>query len=187
MVTTVRWNYLSLGDPIWAPLKKLAFLQFDSLAYGVGLALLEVTRPQLFSRIIVRPWICLPLAMGGMALFSLGLHKGSGVALLEPFLGWYVLALVGYPLAGLLSAGFLLGLWRFEFAWVGSMLAIPIKTLARVSYSVYLLHMGVKDFCVSLGSGLLPFSGYLLLSMLVGWLGWWAFERPFIALRARWR
>lgn len=188
LATAARWSYVSAGAARWAELKKLAALQFDSLAYGAGLALLAAAAPLPFAWLCRQPRLLLSLSLLAMALFSLGLHDGPAVGLVDATEGWRVLALLGYPLAGVLSCGLLLGLWTFEFAWIGPWLAEPIRLLARVSYSVYLLHLAVKDWLVGWwGPGLLPFTAYLLLSIVVGWLGWWLLERPFIALRARWR
>lgn len=179
----LRSDYASTAQPSWGVMKKVLTLQLDSLAYGALLALMAATTPWLFQRLSQGGWRNLTGCLGVMALFSLALRQEGEAGWIPQALGWQCLAVVGYPLAGLLSCWFLLALWPFRFAMVWPPMVLPVKTLSAVSYSLYLLHLPMHQWFVGLGPGLIPFLGYLGVSIVLSWLAWWVLEKPFLSLR----
>ncbi len=179
----LRSDYASTAQPSWGVMKKVLTLQLDSLAYGALLALMAATIPWLFQRLSQGDWRNLTVCLAVMALFSLVLRQEGELGWIPQALGWQCLAVVGYPLAGLLSCWFLLALWPFSFTMLWTPLVLPIRTLSTVSYSLYLLHLPLHHWFVGPAPGLAPFLGYLAVSIMLSWLAWWVLEKPFLSLR----
>ena len=61
-----------------------------------------------------------------------------------------------------------------------------VKTLSKISYSVYLLHVPIAHMVAGFEMpGLLKFVMYLFGSILVGYMSWILLEKPFMRLRRR--
>lgn len=61
-----------------------------------------------------------------------------------------------------------------------------VKTLSKISYSVYLLHVPIAHMVAGFElPGLLKFVMYLFGSILVGYMSWILLEKPFMRLRRR--
>lgn len=182
----LRLAYVTSGSPNWAAMKKVLVLQPDSLAYGALLAVVAHFAPHWFTKITAPNRWSLILCGLAMAGESLLVRRGLPLeGLVGPMQGWCWLAIAGYPLAGVLSTWLLIALWPFRYAWIDWRLAVPIQMLAKISYSLYLLHLPLVQWLHQQGEGIGVFVLYLLLSIILGWLGWLALERPFITLRAK--
>ncbi|MCP9819459.1 acyltransferase [Synechococcus sp. Cruz-9H2] len=179
----VRLRYVAGPDPSWGVLKKVLTLQLDSLAYGALLALAAAAAPALFQRLSQGTWRYLAACLAVMMLFSLVLRQQGDLGWISETLGWQCLAVLGYPLSGLLSCWFLLALWPFSFTMLWAPLVLPIRTLSTVSYSLYLLHLPLHHWFVGPAPGLAPFLAYLAVSIGLSWLAWWVLEKPFLSLR----
>jgi len=157
--------------------------QWDALAYGGILAWLQRFRPSLFRRTARLPWlapVCLLLMASATASVPF-LFASVQLPVPRAAAGW--LSFGFYPCVGLLAALFLLSVWNFCYAWLPCGFDRLSRWLSRCSYSVYLLHLAVASLLAPLGPSFLAFVLYLLLSILVGAVGWRVMERPFTRLR----
>ncbi|MBM5785030.1 MAG: acyltransferase [Cyanobacteria bacterium K_DeepCast_35m_m1_288] len=157
--------------------------QWDALAYGGILAWLQRFRPSLFRRTARLPWlapVCLLLMASATASVPF-LFASVQLPVPRAAAGW--LSFGFYPCVGLLAALFLLSVWNFCYAWLPCGFDRLCRWLSRCSYSVYLLHLAVASLLAPLGPSFLAFVLYLLLSILVGAVGWRVMERPFTRLR----
>ena len=172
-------------------LKKTASLQLDSLAYGVLIACISIGLPTLWEHLIKRAWAIRLTACIGMCAIGLWLRHEFQLNL-EPPTAWDFQILGGliYPLSGILSCAFCLGLWTFEWtAPIVTHLARPAQVLARISYSVYLTHLPIRSlpmFRQTPESGSLAlWLAYAMVSICFGYLCWWVTEKPFMIIRRR--
>ena len=164
-------------------IKQGLFSQLDALVYGGLLAWFQRSRQPLFDRLTRQPWLA-PLCLLLMALTTASVpYLFVNVQSPPPIASAAWLAFGFYPCVGLLASLFLLSLWNFRYAWLPFHFDVPCRWLSRCSYSVYLLHLSVASLLAPLGVGLVPFLLYLVLSILVGVLGWKWMERPFTRLR----
>ena len=127
----VRLRYVVGPDPSWGVLKKVLALQLDSLAYGALLAVLAAAAPALFQRLSQGSWRTLATCLAVMMLVSLALRQDGEVGWTSELLGWQCLAVLGYPLSGLLSCWFLLALWPFSYSMLWAPLVLPITGLIQ--------------------------------------------------------
>lgn len=167
------WFIEALYYPTWSRL--------DGLLAGVGLALLQVHRPQLWARGQQRArWLLiLGLALLGLAWWLFQQRTG----LLANTAGWPVLAWAwGLIVWAATSPQTGLGRWRLPgVAW-----------LAALSYSLYLSHKlalhAVETWLLPHlpGQGALQFAGYALAILATGAVLHYAVERPGLRWRDRW-
>lgn len=182
MASLIRFDWAVQGVAVQQIKQGLA-PQLDALAYGGMLAWLQRFRPLLFDRLARLVWLA-PVCLLLMALATSSVpFLFASVHLPVPPVaaGW--LAFGFYPCVGLLASLFLLSLWNFRYEWLPCRMDLLCRWLSRCSYSVYLLHLGVASLLAPLGIGFAPFFLYLLVSILVGALGWRWMERPFTRLR----
>lgn len=172
-------------------LKKTAILQLDSLAYGVLLACISAAAPTLWEQITRRAWLMRLAASIGMCLIGLWLRLEFQLDVADPT-AWDFQVLGGliYPLSGIVSCVFCLGLWTFEWTTpITKHLAKPARSLSKISYSVYLTHLPIKSLPLfrqtpETGS-LFLWIAYVMTSICFGYLCWHITERPFMMLRRR--
>jgi peptidoglycan/LPS O-acetylase OafA/YrhL len=173
-------------------IKKTASLQLDSLSYGVILACIQQRWPSGWNQLIQRGWLVGSLGWIGMTAVGAWLRTTFQLNVASPTtLDWQFLGGAIYPLSGLLCCCFCLGLWSFR--WPNGITPIEqaAKLLARISYSVYLTHIPVRQFPAfqaervgESGSAIL-WCSYVVTSIGIGYLCWQITERPFIALRRK--
>lgn len=173
-------------------LKKTASLQLDSLAYGILLACIAAQRPKLWDKLTANGWVTCLTTLAGMSIVGwwLRLRFQLGVSTPSPD-DLAVLASIIYPVSALLCCCLCLSLWRFDWKETGVLqpAAKPVQALSRISYSVYLTHLPIKELdafkqAPANGSAIL-WVGYLALSIGFGYLCWHLIERPFMVIRRR--
>jgi peptidoglycan/LPS O-acetylase OafA/YrhL len=106
----------------------------DALAAGVLLAALSVHRPELFDRLLRHRWLWL----GGT---TLGIAFLANVGKSEP-LG----TTIGFTIAYLTAAAFLLSLYRTAWVPRARLLTAPMAALGRYSYGIYIWHIAAAEF-----------------------------------------
>lgn len=173
-------------------IKKTASLQLDSLSYGVLLACLERRWPSVWNRITEHGWLIGLLGWVGMTAVGAWMRMVFQLNTTSPSTSdWLVLGGVIYPISGILCCCFCIGLWSFNWPSGTGIPERAAKMLAKISYSVYLTHVPVKEmtaFQVGSSSGpssILLWCCYLIASIGFGYLCWQVTERPFMALRRR--
>lgn len=174
----------------WESLKKTATLQLDSLAAGIALACLEVLRPQAFEQFCQRPVWMGSLAVVGMSLLGCWVNSGFRSGAQPTTAAWALLGGAGYPLSSLLCCVFLIALWQVRLSAWPALLLHPIRLLANISYSLYLVHLPIATAIASHWSemnGWGAFGLYALASIALGTVSWWLFEKPFLGIRRQLR
>ena len=178
----LRYEFAQSGSSVQA-LKQGVWPQVDALAYGGMLAWFVRSRRDLFARLtsfkILAP-ACL-VVMSLVAATAPGLFSNVRDSLPAKSILW--IAFGFYPCVGFLSCLMIVSLWRFRYSSIPVWASRPCRLLSRCSYSVYLLHLCVGSLLGGLGVGLFSFWLYLVLSIVVGSVGWLLLERPFTRLR----
>ena len=175
---------MALSGPTIVTFKQNPFTQLDALSSGFGLALLYRQFAQRFellsSWILHRPWwpavAMTLLGVAGSVLFR------DPSRLLPEFQAFW-LSWIFYPLAGILSCGFLLSLWTFRYAQLPRLVSHALRTVSRASYSIYLLHVPLRVYVFDGHVGYGSLALYVVTSVAVGWMVWLLVEVPFIRLR----
>jgi peptidoglycan/LPS O-acetylase OafA/YrhL len=116
----------------------------DSLAAGVLLAAVSVYRPEFFARLLRLRWLWIALTGLGLVWLSMiGKNEPLGVTL-------------GFTVAYLTGAAFLLSLYEARWVPRARLLTVPMAALGRYSYGVYIWHIAAAEFVL----GLLPGEAY---------------------------
>jgi peptidoglycan/LPS O-acetylase OafA/YrhL len=116
----------------------------DSLAAGVLLATVAVHRPAAFERLLRHRWLWAVLtALGVVFLSNVGKNEPLGVTL-------------GFTVAYLTAAAFLLTLYGTTWVPRARLVTGPVAVLGRYSYGVYVWHIAAAEFVL----GLLPGQAY---------------------------
>ena len=170
----------------WETLKKTASLQLDSLSLGGLLAALERLRPQIFRALTTHPWWTGALSFVGMCLtgwWIITIQSNGTIGATT----WAWIGAVVYPLSSALSCCLLCSMWRVDLRSFKSWIKKPIKIIAKISYSLYLTHLSVSRWIGGVHGLAVPLSVtfwiYVLSAIIVGWLCWHLFEKPFIGIR----
>lgn len=174
----------------WETLKKAATLQLDSLAGGMALACLEVLRPADFPRLCRQPRWMAGLSVLGMSLMGGWINASFRGGTQPSAADWAWLGGLGYPVASVLCCCLLIALWWVQISTWPAILQRPIRLLANTSYSLYLVHLPIAGALASNWlelSGFAAFTLYALISILLGKLSWWLFEKPFLGIRQQLR
>jgi len=190
----MRLQISSIDNISFDLIKKTASLQLDSLSYGVLLACIQQHWPSAWTQLTQRGWLIGLIGWGGMTIIGAWMRTTFQLNVATPTtLDWQLLGGVIYPLSGLLCCCFCLGLWLFR--WPGGITPIEqgAKLLAKISYSVYLTHVPIRQIPVfregnfSESGSLILWCSYLAVSIGCGYFCWQLTERPFMALRRRLR
>ncbi|MFZ5483272.1 MAG: acyltransferase family protein [Pseudomonadota bacterium] len=174
---------VATGTEAWdEAIRKVAFLRFDTLMFGVLLAWLHAHGSPLLAR---RGWV-----WGAVALFVAA--GGYFAVTPDPVLNQSLFAKTLYlSLASIGCAGLVIvgtG-WRLP-----SLLAGPANLLARISYSAYLVNIPVALTLVWLAekgdnaalSPLATWSVFMAATLVISYVVYRWYERFFNALRDRW-
>jgi peptidoglycan/LPS O-acetylase OafA/YrhL len=152
----------------------------DALAAGVLLAVVQVHAPSAFDRLLRWRWLWAAATAGGVCVLA---HVGNTGP---------VGATLGYTVAYLTGAAFLLLL--HGAAWVprAGVLTRPLAALGRYSYGIYIWHLFAAELALRWLPGLAPDSSSPLAQLvkyaaaiLAGVVVTRLLERPALRLRER--
>jgi peptidoglycan/LPS O-acetylase OafA/YrhL len=116
----------------------------DSLAAGVLLAAVSVHRPEFFARLLRLRWVWIgSTALGVLWLTQVGKTEPLGVTL-------------GFTVAYLTGAAFLLSLYEARWVPRARLLTGPMAAMGRYSYGIYIWHIAAAEFVL----GVLPGEAY---------------------------
>jgi peptidoglycan/LPS O-acetylase OafA/YrhL len=157
-----------------------AHFRADSLAAGVLLAAVSVHRPQLFARLLRVRWLWVAATtLGVVWLTHVGKNEPLGVTL-------------GFTVAYLTAAAFLLSLYGARWVPRARLLTAPMAALGRYSYGVYIWHIAAAEFVLGLLPGDAYHHGTPIVQMLkygsaiaVGVVATRLVEKPVLRLRDR--
>lgn len=173
----------------WQDLSHSPWHRLDSLAYGLLLAC-WVGPQQLTtasSQCWRQRWLPALLVAGLLILQQWRINLLVDLKLTTPSDGM-LFGMLLLPTIGLITSGWVL----LAAAWQSSgskRLDHAIQHLARISYSVYLVHIPLRTFMLrqwtadTAFSGFLLFSSFLALSILLGDLTYRLLEKPFLILK----
>lgn len=173
-------------------IKKTASLQLDSLSYGVLMACVQQRWPSSWDQLVRRGWLIGLIGWIGMTAVGGWMRMTFQLNMTTPTpQDWQVLGGFIYPLSGLLGCCFCLGLWLFRWPSKVTPIEKGAKLLAKISYSVYLTHVPIRQIPVfhadkvTESGSLVLWCSYVAVSIGCGYLCWQLTERPFMALRRR--
>lgn len=169
-------------------LKQGFWPQIDALAYGGILAWFQRAKSLTLARLSGWRWL-LPGCLLLMALVVASVPVLWGdIQASFPGDAAIWMAFGFYPCVRFLSCVMIIAFLRFRYDLLPRWMALVLRALSRCSYSIYLIHLSLIPLVLPLmpGPGLLAFGSYLLISILVGHLGWLVLERPFFRLRNLW-
>ena len=164
-------------------------LRIDALAYGIILACcLKRSKIQKISKDICMVRITIPILI--LVTFALQFYRCS--MLIDSKLLFEkdasVFALVVIPSLGIITT-----LWVLACcSWRGTGIKMcdnAIKYLAKISYSVYLIHIPIRSYMKSqwlartTQDGLLLFFAYITASIFLGAIGYYILEKPFLKVK----
>lgn len=183
----IRINAVKTGH--WQDLSHSPLLRLDALAYGLLLACwLKPTQiAAAGARCWRRPWIPAVLLGGLLALQHWRINMLVDLKLTSAA-DAVVFGTVLLPCLGLISTGWVL----LSTAWRSCGVAFvdkAIARLARISYSVYLVHIPIRSLmqehwrAETTLQGIVLFSGLILTSIVVGNWSYRLLEQPFLTLK----
>jgi peptidoglycan/LPS O-acetylase OafA/YrhL len=152
----------------------------DALAAGVLLATVAVHRPAAFERLLRYRWLwALLTVLGGVFLANVGKSEPLGKTL-------------GYTVAYLTAAAFLLALYGATWVPRARLVTGPLAALGRYSYGVYIWHIAAAQFVLGLLPGAAYDSGTPVVqaikygsAVVIGVLATVLVEKPVLRLRER--
>ena len=175
----------------WQDLSHSPWHRLDALAYGLLLAC-WVDPKQLIAvsdQCWRQRWLPALLVAGLLILQQWRINLLVSLKLTTPSDGM-LFGMLLLPAIGLITSGWVL----LAAAWQSSgskHLDHAIQHLARISYSVYLVHIPLRTFMLrqwtadTAFSGFLLFSSFLALSILLGDLTYRMLEKPFLTIKRR--
>lgn len=170
----------------WEILKKTSMLQLDSLAAGLCLASMEVLKPDLFKALTQKRLLMGATSIAAMSLIGWWINEDYSRHSTTTPMEWALLGAFGYPISGILSCGFLTWLWNVKISYWPPFLRRPIQLLSATSYSLYLVHLSVPLFLLTIWpdmNGMACFLLYMVISVGLGYVSWFLLEKPFLSLR----
>ena len=175
----------------WQDLSHSPWLRLDALAYGLLLACWLEPKPiaTASAHCWKRPWIPALLFAATLImqewrmniLVNLTLTSASDAVIFGTFL---------LPSLGIVTSGWVI----LSAAWKSSGIAVvdlAIARLAKISYSVYLVHIPIRSLILqhwqakTTLEGLFLFSGFILSSIVIGDLSYRLLEEPFLRIKRR--
>ncbi len=174
----LRFHAWSIMAPWSAWVYRPTYCHLDGLAVGTGIAVLQMARPELWRRLVARPWLLNGI---GMALVAAGMwmyhgQKGQGAALFT------------FPLVGLGFGALVLSALS-PTSWLGRAKIPGAEAVAISAFSLYLSHKGMMKLAIGLAGGSQNFWPAVLYSVVLiaagGALLYFGVEKPFLKLRER--